>query len=497
MRKAIFFFLSVFLLLVIAYTQTIPKKEKFQNLMGVTWTSTNGGTPEALYTKLPITQPVTVNLAEAGVGNIQPSPPKVSDLPSAPITQRAKETPSPYRDPTTEPAKYIQILGVKEDLQAFFGFQAPILEERNDPAIQLPLTRARGDMGELIDLQSVMEKNPGLPSRITNARLNDIRSNLRYLRSALRDLEASGAVHPKAIEAFQNAVNSTPVLTDKRATLRELQEFQIKVVIEINRLSASGTSDPVIEGRLNTLNRIKNDLDDVIAQLEKGALTPDTVPILASDIEKALPVLGKPTDPLPQLLKKNELPPAVASLFPGGLSPKDSEQASQINNIVQGYMKNLFEGSSWGMNLMFKYDNPNVLKLKANDKGLPGVNEKINTVSSSDKKASNEGSLTNLRKGTDPSYSKGLPGTSSDRYSSPAPVRLDWKLRMEQIKKQIRSRGLNPRDFGAFPDNVNVSNEFSWRGHTLMVCSRLNATADPGLGVTVGCPPSDWEGWRE
>ena len=523
MRKALIFLLAALVILLVVY---VKPKEGFTNLMGVNWTQTNDGTPAALYTSLPIKQPKTVALAEAGVGNIQPSPPSAADLPSAPFSQRSKETPNPYRDPSLEPAKYIRILGVKEDLQAFFGFQAPMMEDRADPSIQIPLTRARADMNELIDVQSVMERNPGLQSRITQKQLEDIQSNLRYLREILHDLESSGAIQPTALEGFEdigatNAVTTpssaktgqgAPVAssigdgTGPRATLKQLQEFQFKIVVEIKRLEASGTSDPVIQGRLNTLNRIKDDVDQVITQLQNGSLTPETVPIYASDIEKALPVLGNPSDPLPQVLKKTGLPPAVASLFPGGMSPKDTEQATQINNIVKGYMKNLFEGASWGLNLMFKYDNPNVLKLKKDaaeasasiSTGLPGVAADAAPVTGYDPTTKLVAPAIANQLPTDAGYDSGLPGTSDSRMlPEPKSGHLDWKVRSQQIKEQIRRRGLDPKDFGALPDDAIVSKDYSWRGYTQMMCMRLNTTLDPGLATTVGCPPQNWSGWKD
>jgi hypothetical protein len=512
MQKALLFFLFIMVIVFIAaYTKPI---EGFET----TWDDMNKGTPPSLYTKLPINQPKVVDLAEAGVGNIQPSPPAPGTLPSAPAPERSKETPNPYRDPTLEPAKYIRLLGVKEDLQAFFGFQAFMLEERNDPAIQIPLTRARADMSELIDVQSVMERNPGLPSRINNKQLDDIQSNLNYLRDILHDLEASGAVQPHALEGFENITSTTgarePVLVDKRASLKDLQEFQIKVVVEIKRLEASGTSDPVIVGRLNTLNRIKDDVDQVIMQLQNGSLTPETVPIFSTDIEKALPLLGKPSDPLPQILKKADLPPAVANLFPGGLSPKDTEQAAQINNIVKGYMKNLFEGASWGLNFMFKYDNPNIAKLNAKvaektaevnakehefSTGLPGVKSTVAQLTGhDDKEIMNSSAIDAGFNRTYTGYDAGLPGLTMSR-TLPEPIsgKLDWKQRSQEIKEQIRKRGLNPSDFGALPDDAIVSNDFSWRGYTQMICMRLNTTTDPGLAGSCGCPPQNWQGWRD
>lgn len=520
MQKALYFCIALVILLILAFAKPT---EGFTTLMGIKLTETNAGTPPSLYAKLPINQPKVVDIAEAGIGNVQPSPPAPGTLPSAPAPERSKETPNPYRDPSTEPAKYIRILGVKEDLQAFFGFQAFMLEQRNDPAIQIPLTRARADMGELINVQSVMERNPGLPSRINNKQLDDIQSNLQYLRDILHDLEASGAIQPQALEGFEDASDAAPTAStsapdEKRATLKELQEFQVKVVIEITRLGASGTSDPVIVGRLNTLNRIKDDVDQVIEQLQSGALTPETVPIFSSDIERALPLLGKPSDPLPQVLKQTGLPPAIANLFPGGMSPKDTEQAQQINNIMKGYMNNLFEGASWGVNLSLKYDNPNVLKLQAEaakggpvldtepqeyplTPGLPGaqpIQSNVKVVGQNPTAALVARVAESTLDRTSTGYEAGLPGTSMSRMlPEPKVGNLDWKQRSQEIKEQIRRRGLNPMDFGAMPDDAVVSSEFSWKGYTQMMCSRLNTTTDPGLPTTVGCPPQTWQGWRE
>lgn len=511
MQKALVFL--VVLLVVLALVYWKPSKEGFTELMGVNWTSMNEGTPAALYTKLPINEPKTVMLTEAGVGNIQPSPPPASDLPTAPYEQRAKENPNPYRNPTNEPAKYIRLLGVKEDLQAFFGFQAGELETSSDPSIQIPLTRARADMGELIDVQSVMERNPGLPSRITVKQLDDIQSNLNYLRAVLNDLVKSGAIQMTApLAGSALAEGFVDLATGPRATLKELQDFQIRVVVELKRLYATGTSDPVVQARINTLNRIKDDVDDVITKIQQNVYTPSTVPIFKSDIEKALPVLGKPTDPLPQILQKANLPPAVASLFPGGLSPKDQEQAVQITNVIKGYMKNLFEGASWGLNLNFKYDNPNIAKLKAEAAkedqlgqemplvtGLPGVKGGAR-FSGAGVGVRDPVQTQDISKQlpTDSTFDTGLPGTSISRtFPDIKSGSLDWKDRAQQIKEQIRRRGMNPLDFGAMPEDAIVGPDFSWRGYAMMMCMRLNTTMDPGLSQSCGCPPQNWSGWKE
>ena len=327
-----------------------------------------------------------------------------------------------------------------------------------------------------------------------------------------------------------------------RATIRDLQEFQIKLVVELKRLEASGTSDTLTRARISSLTIIKKDIDDVITKIEKGFYNSNTVPIFKSDIRNSLPLLGNLNKPLPQFLNKYDLPPAIASLFPGGLSPRDNEQAAQINNVVKGYMKQISEGVSWGVKLNVKYDNPNARKLAPHPdykrkgsytpaSGIPGLkrsaslkigrskgsrNSTRSSKGSRNSTRSSKGSRNSTRssKGsrnstshntkmplkykTNNTCTSGLPGSSNFRiFPDPVSGHLDWKKRSSQIVSQIKKRGLRPAQFGAMDPKVKVSKDFSWRGYTRMMCSRLNATTDPGLSVTVGCPPENWHGWRQ
>lgn len=510
MQQIVFFFLLFFLIIGISFAK--PATEGFQNFFGHSFTQANEGTPSVFNTKnsgLPLRQPPTPELAEAGVGNIEPSPPPAADLPSAPFGLISKQVPRPYRNPTTEPAKLIQILGLKEDLQAFFGFQAPQFESTSDPSIQMPLTRARADMKELIDVASVMERNPGLPSRVTNRNMEEIRSNLRYLQALLRDMKVSGAIEGAEGFADMSALEGEA----PPATKEDLKEFQTRVWAEIKRLSAEGTTDPLIQGRVNTLERIKQEITQILAQLEDGRMSPETVPITKKDLEAALPNLGSPTAPLPNLLKRAGLPPAIQNLFPGGMSPADAEMSTQINNVVQGYMKDLFEGTSWDLGVGAKvnvhYDSPRAAQIQRPrpmeegmnvDTGIPGVTMRIATLDErettpSDVKPTCGGAYMPAGR---PNYEFGLPGASTDRVLPP--IRsggLDWKVRSQQICDQVRKRGMDPVVFGAMPPEVEVSEDFNWKGYTRMLCKRLESTADPGLPITVGCPEQTWDGWKE
>ena len=127
--------------------------------------------------------------------------------------------------------------------------------------------------------------------------------------------------------------------------------------------------------------------------------------------------------------------------------------------------------------------------------GIPGL-ERSATATPSRSRSNKCRSRSMSRYITDSGRTPGLPGVSNRIYNEPVSIGLNWEKRSKQIVKQIKKRGLNPKQFGAIPNNVKVDESFSWRGYAKMMCTRLNATTDPGLAVTVGCPEENWEGWR-
>ena len=75
--------------------------------------------------------------------------------------------------------------------------------------------------------------------------------------------------------------------------------------------------------------------------------------------------------------------------------------------------------------------------------------------------------------------------------------RFDWSTRASDICKNIKRADLNPADYGCFGDDSGpVSDDYSWRGHAKMVCTRLATNADPAIPEQMGCPPASWNGWR-
>ena len=74
---------------------------------------------------------------------------------------------------------------------------------------------------------------------------------------------------------------------------------------------------------------------------------------------------------------------------------------------------------------------------------------------------------------------------------------FDWERRASEITDNIKRAGMNTADFGCFePGKAAVGPDYSWRGHTKMICTRLAANVDPSIPEQMGCPPVSWKGWR-
>jgi hypothetical protein len=138
------------------------------------------------FTRQPV-QPTPVSITHASV---QPST-SYNSLPGAPFGSIANSTPLPYKNPVLERATRFQINLLLEDLRGFLGFEAKILEDRSDPAIQLPLVRAKADFQRLTDEFHVISATPGIQSQLTQQDILTIRSNLRYLQRETRQINAT------------------------------------------------------------------------------------------------------------------------------------------------------------------------------------------------------------------------------------------------------------------------------------------------------------------
>jgi hypothetical protein len=417
-------------------------------------------------------------------------------LPIAPYEELATMSPLPYQDTTQVKANRQQLVNLVEMLKGFLAYEAQEISESSDPAIQLPLQTARSDFHTLQAEVSVLNRNPGIQPTMTLTHLNDVSSNLAFLQSKVRLMGHAGALQGPIYEFKESdsaSASAQPTMegfqapppAGARATVADLKDLSAKIQGEILRLSASGTTDPVVQARVAALTSLRQDLNGLIRQVDSGALLPTEIPVMKADIDRAFPVLGKPSEPLPQLIQKAGLPAGLGNLLPSNLQ-KDPATMRQISQLVDKYADSIVNGITATFSVQYK----------------PTTKEKARKATSTLEKTGFP-SLSDL---DNVSQAKFLPMESDcpvtdhlaplPQDAGRGPARFDWKERARQIEDQIRKRGLVQKDFGVMPRDTKVSSEFSWKGYSKMMCTRLQATMDPGLPELCGCPPMDWKGWR-
>ena len=504
-------FIALFAVLAIVYCMT-NNSEGFE---------TKSGAKNGTSSIIPVTPDRSINIDKVTPYSMP------NELPVAGYQQVAAMSPIPYKDTALVKANRQQIESLLETVKSFLAFEAQEISEKSDPAIQLPLQTARSDYQTLQSQSEVLNRNPGIPSTITLTNLNEISSNLAYLQDKVR---LTGAASTLQIPRYEFSGSEGFTGSDKRfnkiptrgsdkgadkgsitgfnkrpATIAELNDFTAKIQGEILRLSASGTNDPVIKSRVAGLTQMKSDVQTIVDQLTKGTLLPSEVPISKKDIDKALPVLGKPSEPLPQLIKTLGLPKGLANALPSTLQ-KDPQTMQQIRTLIDKYGEQLVNGVSASFSI--SYTSPNDAKSNGacdaatrskstiDKSGFPSMadlnnvsNAKFMPTGSKTRLVSNEVDAEDIV--TDPLAQRPMD-------AGRGPAHFDWMQRAKQIEDQVQKRRLRPSDYGINPaiKASDRSKDFSWKGYARMICTRLQADIDSGLPETCGCPPMDWPGWR-
>jgi hypothetical protein len=478
-RQVVYFFTAIFLLGIVLVLFPKHTSEGFQSLQDVEHKMVQNTTAKIEE------KAVNPEVAQAGVGSIEPFPLAAGNLPLQIVEKRAKGAPLPYVDPSTEYAKYIRIKAVLEDLQAFLAFEIQSLEDICDPSVQLPMSTLRADTEKLKVAVSVMDRNPGVKSTVTTKTLNDMVSNLQFLRDK-RNLLVANSV----IESFADKPDS-----DERATVKELQEFDAKLQIEKLRIGASGTTDPNVIARVAVLDRIHVDIEEILAQVKAGVILEDEIPIKKSDIENSLPNLADLSKPIPQAITKAGLPSWLLNMFPGGLSASDTTTLNSFRKVLGEYADRFFSNvNDHQPPATPNYKEKFQASMSNNQQSRDGLLASINPSSGGGQTQGGSGSKPPKLDGEFPKAT-GLPGYGLEQLQGNAG--FNWKERASIIRERVLKRGLKLEDYGILPENTEVSDDYGWRGYTKMICSRLLTTTDPGLPEYVGCPPATWNGWSK
>lgn len=404
-------------------------------------------------------------------------------LPYAPYGQSASVGSYPYQDPSLAPAQLTQMKKLNEDLKSFLVFEGANVASSSDPTVQLPLTQLRADSRKLAQEVSVLEKNPGIQSSMTQQDLADIEGALTFLQRKVRLFQTSGVVS----DSHEGFTSAQPKTKAKKA---DLTDFQTRIYAAILTLSSSGTTDPVVISRVKKLQDMYGAVKDMITKIDKGIWTDDDIPVYKEDIAGLLPNLANPSKDMNDIFSgSTELSPVEMQLS----ALVGEKNASKVFN-------GLLDKGSFNISLDLGYNvpgskskNSNVVyskKLQLQPDGTMGTQDISSKLVGSPLKET-ECATASMNS----AYDTSNPGMDDRAQAKNTPGSLDWKSRASSICEQVRLRGLDPLDFGCIAKGSLMSPAYSWRGHTRMICGRLSSTTDPDLPRVCGCPPTEWKGW--
>ena len=306
-------------------------------------------------------------------------------------------------------------------------------------------------------------------------------------------------------------------------TVAQLNTLQINISATIMRLTASGSTNPLLQQRINVLETVLQNVNSYVTQINRGTLKATDIPISVANYNKFLPFVDPSkslniNEPLPNLIVTTGANSALANLFPylfGG----DVSGTDLARSLFDKYAKNFFNNTSYEVDLKFKRMSnaeiniaENIAKAALNPlRNSYGSDSDDYYGSESRKNGSTHGTApkTSGSRGETEERTMSLSGSTNGKTSkshtstsanpgsaSSTPATMDWKARSEQICSQISKRGLNPNDYGCLKNPKDVDENFSFRGHARMVCSRLGTHYDPSIPDLCGCPPPTWAGWR-
>jgi len=300
----------------------------------------------------------------------------------------------------------------------------------------------------------------------------------------------------------------------------QLKTLQTKISSFIVFLQNSGTVDAIITQRVNVLKFLLSQVTDIITKVETGKIRETEIPILYNDYVKFLPYVNTddPTtnmnNTLPYLLNATGASSALTNLFPyyfGG----DLSGAQLARELFDKYAKNMFTDVGYDLNIKLNKKSDSERKVaeevaRALANGTLGKG--ANVQFEEEDTGGSEGAapttvsgmynriiqaLTGIKTGhTTSSGDAGSSLVSKSTTSSAPPGHFDWKFKASEICEQITKRGLNAYDYGCLNNPDDVSENFSYRGYTKMICNRLGTNYDPGIPTLCGCPPPTWSGWR-
>jgi hypothetical protein len=379
-------------------------------------------------------------------------------------------------------------------LLVIFGILYFFFQQNEEPESTLVET---GSDSVEPSVESVMERKVSLDDSDDDKEDND-KNEEGFTASASQPAPAPGSASQPA-PAPGSASRPAPApgsasgpynsVVDRRANLADLKELRTRIEGDKLNLQANGSLDAETTRRLANLSNVSDFVSGYITKVEDKSLKESDIPFMKSEVDNFLRALNTVDQPLPDIMAGKELKSILGNILPSNLN-NDAE----VTKTVQDYIKSMATNLSWYFGFKYTSDaEKNAAKHYNRRAGQAGEGD-------SDFYADN---FTKASAGYEhqPDNYMDQRQTTDEFANMPheagrGPGQFDWKRRSDEICKAIKGRGLNPEEYGCMPEKTEVSKDFSYRGYANMVCTRVAANYDTGLGSLVGCPPLDWPGWR-
>jgi len=303
----------------------------------------------------------------------------------------------------------------------------------------------------------------------------------------------------------------------------DLQSLITSVKVISEQLKSLNTTEPVIVARIQNIDRLLLDLNEIKQSLQQGKTTPDQIPIRVGDARNFLQQSNKLETQLPNLISMPAVPDA-------GASKPATTQASPQNLLemakyLKGSISLHFDGDLYAREQMAKRvdkitnmletkkissrDAENILQALTAIQGQLGPSnyEQLDVfkskwsptggVSSESKpgympdpeqlKKASDGGDDNIRPGTGTNSYLKRASSAYSAYALNDSTAPDYKDKLVNLCANVTKSGLDMGNIGC--TNIgNVGPDYGYKGAYLMICNRLEDTWGGAYPQMFGCP---------
>jgi hypothetical protein len=312
----------------------------------------------------------------------------------------------------------------------------------------------------------------------------------------------------------------------------DLQSLITSVKTITEQLKSLNTTEPVIVARIQNIDRLILDLNEIKQSLQQGKTTPDQIPIRVGDARNFLKQSSKLEAQLPNLISMSAVPDAGASK--PEITQTSPQNLLEMAKYLKGSISLHFDGDLYAREQMAKrvdkitnmletkkissrdaenilqaltaiqgqlgpsnYEPMDVFKSKFSPTGgmssesKPGYvpdQEQLNRASDGGFTSSQQnGGDDNIRPGTGANSYLKRASSAYSAYAFNDSTAPDYKDKLVNLCANVTKSGLDMGNIGC--TNIgNVGPDYGYKGAYLMICNRLEDTWGGSYPQMFGCP---------